>query len=172
VEHNAKLLDKQYLFGILVSTMIEKFKYVEVDEKDMRFVGRKEEGKRKYTVIGSVDNYSAWFDAVTRIAGPCVSPGGGCMFVPVSRAGIHHRIEKNELTCFVYEIKESVSLLGFKWDVRKEPFIYVPVSELKEWRKDIEYRLLREGAITQEKLEALQSGKSVEAAREKKKGRA
>jgi hypothetical protein len=133
--------------------MTEPFSYVSVPEDKFHIVGEPAEGTRIHRVEGPPEHVSAWFDAVSDIAGPSVSPGGGCMVVPVSRAAIHQRIKQGKLTCFMYDVQEKISILGFKIALRDAPYSYVPVSELKEWRKDIEYRLMREGTISREELE-------------------
>jgi hypothetical protein len=131
----------------------EPFSYVSVPENMLRVVGEAIEETRMHRSEGPPEHISAWFDAVSEIAGPCVSPGGGCMYVPVSRAAIHQRIKQGKLTCFMYDVQEKISILGFKIALRDAPYSYVPVSELKEWRKDIEYRLMRDGTISREELE-------------------
>jgi hypothetical protein len=73
--------------------------------------------------------------------------------LPKISSTIHHRIKQGKLTCLLYEVKESITVLGFKIALRDAPYSYVPVSELKEWRKDIEHRLMCDGTISREELE-------------------
>jgi hypothetical protein len=147
------MLDKRSAVAMKVN-VIEPFPYVEVPKSMWHIVGKPVEDTRIHRVEGPPEHVSAWYEAVCDIVkGPCVSPGGGCMFVPVGRSAIHQRIQQGKLTCFMYDVQEKISILGFKIALRDAPYSYVPVSELKEWRTDIEHRLMREGTISREELE-------------------
>jgi hypothetical protein len=44
--------------------------------------------------------------------------------------------------------------MGLSWTSRTEPHIFVPVSEAKAWREDLEYKFLRNDKITEKELKA------------------
>ena len=76
------------------------------------------------------------------------------MYCPVSRAAVYKRIKEGKLTAFNYypttqKSKLFASLLG----VREMPFCYIPVSEAKAWRNELEERALAQGRITVKELE-------------------
>lgn len=107
-----------------------------------------------YQAEGSEAASGPWFEAVTEIAGQCVSPGGAPMFVRVSRAAVHKRIKEGRLTAFTYYVTHtSKGLFGKKRTARELPLVYIPVCELKLWANELEERMVRLGKITQEELE-------------------
>jgi hypothetical protein len=152
--------------------MPDAFQYIHVPEEKWHIVGKPVEGTRIHHIEGPPEHVAAWYDTVCDIVdGPCVSPGGCCMYVPVTRAAVHHRIKQGRLTAFMYDVQESINILGFKIAFREAPYSYIPVSELKEWRKDIEYRLMREGKISEEELEGTKPDWSGNFPTAKKKGK-
>ncbi len=64
-------------------------------------------------LLEAEDESGPWFEAVTEIAGPCVSPGGAGMFAPVSRAAVQKRIKGGNLTAFCFHVTSTrVGLFG------------------------------------------------------------
>ena len=130
------------------------FPYIEVPEEAAKVFGHPDNGTRIYRAEGSEEESGPWFEAVCAIAGDCVSPGGASMFAPVSRAAVHKRVKEGSLTAFLFHVtKTRKALFGKQRQVRETPFIYVPVSELKAWAKELEARMVKLGKVTQEELE-------------------
>lgn len=103
---------------------------------------------------GPESEVSYWFEAVDELFGPMVSPGGVCMYAPVSRPAIHKRIKEGKMLAFVYQpTTEKASWFGTKRTKRESPYCLVPVSEAKKWRKELEERALDRGIVTIEELE-------------------
>ena len=103
---------------------------------------------------GTEEENSLWFDAVCAVAGPVVSPGGACMYAPVSRAAVHQRIKDGKLTAFLFHVvRKRRNWLGRPRESRRSAFIYIPVCELKAWAEEIKARAVKQGNVTREEIE-------------------
>ncbi|QYY35259.1 hypothetical protein [Ruficoccus sp. ZRK36] len=128
--------------------------YVEVPESLYPVLGEPDPGTRIYRKDGPSEECGAWFNAVTELVGPCVSPGGVCMYCPVTRAAVHKKIKEGTLTIFLFHTThQATNLWGKKKTYRDSPYGYVPVIEAQQWRRDIEDRAIIKGTVTREELE-------------------
>jgi hypothetical protein len=58
------------------------------------------------------------------------------------------------LTAFLFHVtRKKVNWLGRPREIRKAPYVYVPVLELKAWAGEIKARALKQGSISREELE-------------------
>ena len=121
--------------------------------------GVNEPGTRIYRKDGGTEEEnSVWFDAVCEVAGPVVSPGGACMYAPVSRAAVHQRIKDGKLTAFLFHVRRKrKNWLGRPRETRQSAFIYIPVCELKLWAEEIKERAIKQGKVTRKELERAES---------------
>ena len=132
----------------------DSFPFVEVPEELYPIVGAPKEGTRTYRKDGPEGESGPWFEVVNDLAGPCVSPGGVSMYCPVSRAAVYKRMTEGRLSAFLYHPTQiKVSLFGNKRVMRESAYAFVPVSEAKAWKAELEERALRMGKITKEELE-------------------
>jgi hypothetical protein len=107
-----------------------------------------------YRRDGSQEESAVWFDVLTELIGPSVSPGGVGMYCPVSRAAVYKRIQEGKLSIFLFHVTHrTTTLFGKNKILRDRPYGYIPVSEAKAWREELEQRALSRGTITQEELE-------------------
>jgi hypothetical protein len=117
-------------------------------------IGEPDSCTRIFRKEGSQEECGAWFDALMQIFGPCVSPGGISMYCPVSRAAVHKRIKEGKMTLFLFHVRSNrTGLFGQRKVVRESPYGYIPASEARAWRAEIEQRMLENGSITIEELE-------------------
>ena len=117
-------------------------------------MGIQDPGTRIYRRDGSQEESAVWFDAITDIIGPSVSPGGVGMYCPVSRAAVYKRIKDGKLSIFLFHVTHrKTTLFGKNKILRDNPYGYVPVSEARAWRLELEARAVRQGLITEEELE-------------------
>jgi len=131
-----------------------KFPFVEIPEELERIVGKRDPGTRIYRRDGSQEESSVWFDLLTEIIGPSVSPGGVGMYCPVSRAAVYKRIKEGKLSIFLFHVTHrKTTLFGKNRILRDNPYGYIPASEARAWRKELEERALSQGTITAEELE-------------------
>ncbi|MCE0498562.1 MAG: hypothetical protein LV481_11510 [Methylacidiphilales bacterium] len=138
--------------------MAEQFKYVEVPPEMRKILGEPWPGTRIYAVEGPADFVDRWAEAVEQVTdGHMVSPGGAQLVIPRSRSSVQHRIQRGQLTVFMYRVVERKSFLGFKYELREEPYIWLASSELREWREDIVYEGVRDGKISQAELDRWRS---------------
>jgi len=130
------------------------FPFVEIPEELERIVGKRDPGTRMYRRDGSQEESSVWFDLLTEIIGPSVSPGGVGMYCPVSRAAVYKRINEGKLSIFLFHVTHrTTTLFGKNKILRDNPYGYVPASEARAWREELEQRALSQGTITEEELE-------------------
>ncbi len=100
---------------------------------------------------GSLEQVADWFDRISLRFGPTVTLGGVMMYCPVSRSALHERIERGGLTVFEFNVTErKTNLLGSIKTVFRKTYSYVPVEELRAWRKDIEERAKAKGYTAEE----------------------
>ncbi|MEQ1839948.1 MAG: hypothetical protein ABL994_06045 [Verrucomicrobiales bacterium] len=134
--------------------MDRESQFIEIPEGALSALGEPDPGSRVYRVSGPEEGSGPWFEAVTAVAGPCVSPGGASMFASVSRAAVHKRLKEGKLTAFCYHVTSTrASIFGKSREVRETPYVYIPASELKVWSAELEERIIRLGRITREELE-------------------
>jgi hypothetical protein len=122
--------------------------FVEISKELHPYLGKPELGTRIYKMEGSQEEAGRWFDVVTAAVGPTISLGAVHMFCPVSRSALHERLDRGKLTVFEFNVVERranfLSTVTNKV-IRKEPYAYVPVSECRSWRLDIEARAKAKG---------------------------
>ncbi|MBK1829708.1 hypothetical protein JIN77_03145 [Verrucomicrobiaceae bacterium R5-34] len=117
-------------------------------------VGKRDENSRSYHVYGEIGEVSYWYEALTKVIGPLVTPGAVSMYVPVSRTAISKRIKEARFTVFNFHAKPAEKgLFKGKKEKRETPYVYVPVSECKAWRSEIEAKLIRTGQATIEDMD-------------------
>ena len=127
---------------------------VEIPDEIKSIFGEPVPGTRMYQAEGPEGTSGPWYEAVSQVAGPCVSPGGGSMFAPVSRAAVHKRVKEGKLTAFCfYQTSTSKGLFGKQRKARQSPLVYIPVCELKLWAEELQERMIRLGRITREEIE-------------------
>jgi hypothetical protein len=130
------------------------FPFVEIPEELEAIVGKRDPGTRIYRRDGSQEESSVWFDLLTEIIGPSVSPGGVGMYCPVSRAAVYKRIKEGKLSIFLFHVTHrKTTLFGKNRILRDNPYGYIPASEARAWREELEERALSQGTITEEELE-------------------
>jgi hypothetical protein len=130
------------------------FPFVQVPSEFESAIGKPDLGTHIYRKDGSQEESAAWFDLLTELIGPSVSPGGVGMYCPVSRAAVYKRIKEGKLSIFLFHVTHrKTTLFGKTKTLRDSPYGYVPVSEAQAWRKELEERAVRQGMITQEDLE-------------------
>jgi hypothetical protein len=131
-----------------------KFPFVEIPRELEAIVGKRDPGTRIYRRDGSQEESSVWFDLLTEIIGPSVSPGGVGMYCPVSRAAVYKRIKEGKLSIFLFHVTHrKTTLFGKNRILRDNPYGYIPASEARAWREGLEERALSQGTITAEELE-------------------
>ena len=117
-------------------------------------IGTPDHGTHIYRRDGSQEESAIWFDALTSIIGPSVSPGGVGMYCPVSRAAVYKRLKEGKLSIFLFHVTHrKTTLFGKNKILRDNPYGYVPASEARAWRMELEQRALKQGYISQEELE-------------------
>jgi hypothetical protein len=76
------------------------------------------------------------------------------MYAPVSRAAVHKRLKEGKLTGFFFTVTlKKRNLFGLDLSTRELAYGYIPVSECKAWRAEIERRAIERGLVTREELE-------------------
>jgi len=143
--------------------MPTEFPYVVVPEKLLPIIGEQDGDSRVYRKRAPQEDAALWYEVVSKIAGPSVSPGGVLMYCPVSRAAVYKRIQEGKLTAFnFYPSGRKTKFFGGLISVREMPYCYIPVSEVKAWRKELEERAISQGKISQDDLdEAKRNGEWV-----------
>jgi hypothetical protein len=130
------------------------FPYCRIPDRLLAIIGFPDAGSRIYRRDGSQEESAAWFDALTDIVGPTVSPGGVGMYCPVSRAAVYKRVKEGNLSMFLFHVTHrKTTLFGKTKTLRDTPYGYIPVSEARAWRAELEERAIRQGVITREELE-------------------
>ena len=134
--------------------MSTEFPYVHVPAELEPLIGIKDGDSRNYRKQGTQDEAAAWHELVYRVAGRTVSPGGVLMYCPASRAAVYKRMKEGKLTAFnYYPSDKKTKLFGGLLVQRAMPYCYIPVSEAKAWRIELEERAVALGKITQSELE-------------------
>ena len=134
--------------------MATDFPFVNIPTELEALIGKRDPDTHIYRKDGSQEESAAWFDVLTEVIGPSVSPGGVGMYCPVSRAAVYKRIKEGKLSIFLFHVTHrKTTLFGKTKTLRDSPYGYVPVCEAQAWRKELEERAVRQGMITQEDLE-------------------
>lgn len=134
--------------------MQTEFPFVQIPVELYPIVGTPEPGTHIYRRDGSQEESAVWFDLVTDLIGPSVSPGGVGMYCPVSRAAVYKRIQEGKLSIFLFHVTHrKTTLFGKNKILRDNPYGYIPVSEARAWRTELEARAVKQGLITEEELE-------------------
>lgn len=134
--------------------MATDFPFVEIPPEALPFIGERDGDTHVYRKDGSQEESAAWFDALHEIIGQSVSPGGVGMYCPVSRAAVYKRIKEGKLSLFLFHVtRRKTALFGGKKVVRESPYGYIPVSEARAWRDELEERAIAQGNVTREALE-------------------
>lgn len=133
--------------------MSSQFPFVQIPEELYALVGIPDPGTRIYRKDGSEEESASWFELITEIIGPSVSPGGASMICPVSRQAVYKRAKDGNLSMFLFHVThQRSSLFGKQKTLRDSPFGYVPASELRAWRDELETRAVSQGKISLEEL--------------------
>lgn len=134
--------------------MATVFPFVQIPAEALPFIGERDGESHVYRKEGSQEESAAWFDALHEIIGQSVSPGGVGMYCPVSRAAVYKRIKEGKLSLFLFHVtRRKTALFGGKKVVREMPYGYIPVSEARAWRDELEERAIALGNVTREELE-------------------
>src|SRR5438132_2902034 len=76
------------------------------------------------------------------------------MYCPVSRAAVYKRIKEGKLSMFLFHVTHrTTTLFGKNKILRDNPYGYIPTSEARAWREELEQRAISQGKITEEELE-------------------
>lgn len=130
------------------------FPFVEISEELYSVLGKPDPGTRVYRRDGSQEESAAWYDLLHEVIGASVSPGGVGMICPASRAAVYKRMKEGKLSAFLFHVTHrTTTLFGENKILRESPYIYVPVSEARAWRQELEERAIKQGVITDEELE-------------------
>lgn len=133
--------------------MQTEFPFVEVPEKLHSVFGAPLPGTHLFHREGPQEEASYWVDAVFEIAGPCVSPGGVPMYAPVSRAAVHKRLKDGKLTGFFFHVTHRKrNFFGLDLSTRELAYSFIPVSECKAWKAELEQRAIDQGIVTAKDL--------------------
>ncbi len=134
--------------------MATDFPFVNIPPEVAPIFGERDGDTRVYRRRGSEEEVAAWHEAILAVAGSAVSPGGVLMYCPVSRAAVYKRMKDGKLTAFNYYVTgRKTRFFGGLIVFREMPYCYIPVSEAKAWRTELEQRAIEQGKITREELE-------------------
>ncbi len=126
--------------------MSSQIEFVPVTKDLYPILGEPVKGTRTYRRKGTQEEVGHWYDLLSKTIGPTVSPGGVRMFVPVTRAAIHERMNRGRLSVFEFDVTtRQTNLFGAAKTVQERPYAYVPVSECRQWRAEIEERAKARG---------------------------
>jgi hypothetical protein len=75
------------------------------------------------------------------------------MYAPVSRAAVHKRLKEGKLTGFFYHVTHRKrNFFGLDLSTRELAIGFIPVSECKAWKAEIEQRAIEQGVVTEKEL--------------------
>jgi len=75
------------------------------------------------------------------------------MYAPVSRAAVHKRLKEGKLTGFFFHVTHRRrNFFGLDLSTRELAIGFIPVSECKAWRAELEQRAIAQGLITEKEL--------------------
>lgn len=134
--------------------MSTDFPFVKIPEGLYPVLGTPDPGTRIYRRDGSQEESAAWYDLLHEVIGASVSPGGVGMICPASRAAVYKRMKEGKLSAFLFHVTyRKTTLFGQNKILRESPYIYIPVSEARAWRQELEERAIKQKLITEEELE-------------------
>ena len=107
-------------------------------------IGDADEGTRVFRREGTQEEMAEWFDAICEHVGPTVSPGGAANYAAVTRPGVYKRMKAGRMTAFCFHIiGKTKTFFGGTRKLKELAIVYVPVSECKAWRKELEERVAK-----------------------------
>jgi hypothetical protein len=121
--------------------MSTEFPYLQMNTPERKkLVGKPDKGTRIFRREGTFKEGGEWCVAIDEVFNDqFVSPGGVCMFVPVSRAAVHKRMKEGRLTALCFHVvHDEKTFFGYLRKAKATPFVFIPVSECKAWAKEIE----------------------------------
>lgn len=120
------------------------FEYTAIPKAFATLAGTPDEGTRIFRMEGDHAAMRRWFNSLCEHIGPAVSPGGAAVYAGVSRAGVYKRMKAGGLTAFCFHITgDKKTWLGGNKKLKQWALVYIPVSECKAWRRELEERLAR-----------------------------
>ena len=129
------------------------FPFVEIPKEYEPIIGTPDPGTHMYRREGSGGDCALWFHVLSHLIGASVSPGGVGMYCPASRAAVYKQIKDGKLSIFLFHVThQRTTLFGKNKIARSNPYGYVPVSEIRAWRKELEERAVQRGLITEEEI--------------------
>lgn len=124
--------------------MFKNFPYVEVPEEVRWVAGEYDEDTRSYHAHGDESQVGYWYEALNTCYRGLIPVSGISMYVPVSRTAIHKRIKAGDLTTFHFHSRPaSKGVFANKKEARETPYVYVPISECKNWAREIRAKMIR-----------------------------
>jgi hypothetical protein len=109
-----------------------------------QLVGKPDPGTRIFRAEGTHDEMATWFDALCEHIGPAVSPGGAAVYSGTTRPGVYKRLNAGKMTAFCFHITgKKKTLFGGEKKLKELPLVYIPVSECKAWKAELEQRSAR-----------------------------
>jgi hypothetical protein len=135
--------------------MVESdFPFIEIPAHLQPMLGLPDEGTRIYRAYGPRDAFGEWWEAVCEACGEqgSVSPGGVCMHVKVSRAGVYKRMKEGRLTALCFHVEEQYRTIFRKREMIKtsgHPYCCVPVTECVAWSEQLRHLEYRERKLIQ-----------------------
>ena len=120
--------------------MTIRIEHIEIPKKLEKYLGKPADQTRMWETQGDTEAYRAWFHAVREVCGSrrtgrdsgCVSPGGASMYLRLSRAAVHMRIDAGKLTAF-YFYPEQKGLFGRPKVNKNNAYILIPMREIVQW---------------------------------------
>ena len=144
----------------MVSVMSTSHSFVEIAKELWPIIGTPDPGTRIFRrEAASEEEIADWYDLLSDLVGPSVSPGGVSMYCPVSRAAVHKRVQEGKMSMFLFHVTfRKTTLFGKERVLRRSPFAYIPVAEAKIWRKELEERAIKQGVVTEDELKSSKPG--------------
>lgn len=136
------LVDKMVTGALTSIIMADSTKHVTINEQVAAVIGKQDKDTRIFRAEGDSDAFMHWWDVLSEhLPRGLVSPGGACPYAGVSRAAIHKAMREGRLTVFAFhKHEEKRGIFGSKL-VRENPYMYLPIVELKAWRVELEERV-------------------------------
>jgi hypothetical protein len=112
------------------------FGFVAIPPALEHLVGTLVPGTRVYRSEGDQTALRHWLDGLCHHIGPCLSPGGSALYIGVSRAAVHKRMNAGGLAAFCFYLIAEKKL-------KQLPMVYIPLAECKAWRAALGERFAR-----------------------------
>jgi hypothetical protein len=117
---------------------------VQIPQSFAVLAGSPDAGTRIFRAEGTHDEMTVWFDALCEHIGPAVSPGGAAVYSGTTRPGVYKRLNAGKMTAFCFHITgKKKTLFGGEKKLKELPLVYIPVSECKAWKAELEQRSAR-----------------------------